>query len=95
MKTDYLNEILEDEQYSNLDVIDYCSDCVLGYDMTTNKAYYIYKVNEDMGFCFHLLCEVGEVYQTWFKAAISGSHTKVITTETETDYYETLIPYSL
>jgi hypothetical protein len=92
MKTDltYLNECLE--YYPNIDVIDYCNDCVLGFDMKTNKAYYLYKPNEDISFIFHLFCEIGQSFVPWFENAINSNQFKKEIKENENDYFEILIP---
>jgi len=88
--SEFLNEVIEN--YPNIEIIDYNSDSVLGYNKKTNKVYYIYKVNEDMSFCFHLFCEIGQCYQPWFKYALKQNGYKVETRDTKEDYFEVLLP---
>lgn len=95
MKTnlDFLSETLE--YYPNIDVIDYSNDSILGYDMKSNKAYYLYRVrvDENISFCFHLLWEVSNSYKSWFEDAIKRNGYKIEIKETETDYYEIIYKY--
>lgn len=55
---------------------------------TTGKLYYHYEVNKYIGFCFSLLCEVGQPYTKWFLKKLAKLNIKPVSVETETDYFE-------
>jgi hypothetical protein len=96
MKNEFIHNIIEDEMYLNMDVIDYGKDWVLGFDMpnlkSNGKAHYIYKYNSEIQCDFHLLSEVSQSFQPLFEQAIKKNKVEVKLTETETDIYEILIP---
>lgn len=57
-----------------------------------NKAYFIYRVYEDLVFHFSLLCEVGAPYQQTYKNLLAKYKLKLQTVETQDDYFETVVP---
>lgn len=85
------------EDHPTLHVIAFDSTHVLAKSDKTGKAFYAYDVSNEYseGFscCYHLLCEVGAIYQPWFTETIEMLKIQVVSTETETDYYEVLITY--
>lgn len=84
-------ELMEEflEFYPNAIVLDYNKTCVLGKSKS-GKAYYWYKINNDMTLCFNLLSEVAEPYQSKFEKMIKDNGLIVSVKETETDYFEVI-----
>jgi len=69
-------------------------DCLLCRNDKTSKVHFIYSTdyNNEMGFDFSLLCEVGsKVYQPIFEKMIKRNGYKLQIVETSTDYYEILV----
>jgi hypothetical protein len=90
INTDFADMIMEENNH--LHIIAFNSDSVLAVDYNdNNKAHFFYKVNEDMSFHFNMLCEVGRGWQYWFEEMIKSLHYSIVSMETDTDYFDTLI----
>lgn len=79
------------EDYPNTKVLDFTKDCVLAKSLKTNKAYFYYKVNKDVGFCFSMLCDVGERYKYIFETMIEKNNLKIESFETEKDIFDIIL----
>lgn len=65
-------------------------DQALAIDLHTNKLHYFYEVNEDIAFQFNMLCEVGQIYKTWFEFML-----KHLDYNTSTLYPKSANPYDI
>lgn len=57
-----------------------------------NKAHFIYRVYDDLGFHFSLLCEVGACYQQAYADLLKKNKLKLQAVETQDDYFEIATP---
>jgi hypothetical protein len=58
----------------------------------SNKAHFIYRVYEDLGFHFSLLSEVGECYKQAYIDLLNEYNLQLQTVETANDYFNIAVP---
>ncbi len=91
---DFLVDCILNDSY-NVTILAHSKNYVLAYKNTNRKMRYIYNVNQDSGFEFHLLSEVGQNYVKWFEDKIEELNLKIALKETKKKYYEVVTKETL